>query len=820
MPNKEQNKRIVLPVTGMHCASCAANVSRRLSQVDGVAGADVNLAAGKADIIVKDESFSIRKAVEAVEEIGFGIDTSFEKYSIADMSCASCVASIEKTLNRLDGVTFSKVNLADKSLEARYIPTVVSSEEITKLLTDIGYPPQKIDAKTSPDITQRYIDDYKAYKNRFIIAIIGSALVMALSMLKILPETASRWILLFLTASILIVSGRSFYVGGFKSLWRLMPDMNSLIAIGTASAFIYSAVATVFPRAMPTVAELPPVYYESAVMIVALILLGRAIEARMRSRASDAISGLIKLTPKTAKVVRNGRSIEIKTDEIERGDIIRIRSGDRIPTDGVVAGGESWIDESMLTGESQPIKKIPGDPVYGGTINGSGSFEMEASKIGSETMLAGIIRLVEQAQASKASIQRLADKIAGIFVPTIIIIASITFIVWMFAGSDPKLPFALKTFVSVLIIACPCAMGLATPMAIMVASGSAARRGIIFKNAEALETAANLKTVVLDKTGTITRGKPEILRITTTSEFNPSQIMKIAASIESGSDHPLAGSIIQKAEELNQALIPLQSSQTITGKGIKGRFKTTGLYDELKGVLPDTEIFVGSIDLIKEKAKYSDRIENQLNDILSKADASVICIATNTKLLGYIEIADVIRPTSKKAIERLRQMGLQVVMLSGDRELVAKRIAEEVGIDDVISEVLPDRKYNKIKELQGKGGLIGMVGDGINDAPALTQADVGFAIGAGSDIAIESSDVTLIGSELEAVPQAIEISKKTIGTIKQNLFWAFAYNIVLIPIAAGVLYPAAGILLSPVFAAGAMAFSSISVVLNSLKLKK
>ncbi|MBT7788315.1 MAG: copper-translocating P-type ATPase [Calditrichaeota bacterium] len=735
-------------------------------------------------------------------------DVYTQRFNVDGMSCAACVNAVEKTLGRVDGIEAVTVNLANKSADIKHNPNTVQLSEIANALTEIGFPAEPVNEDSAPtDLVERHFADYKSNRNKFIFAGLASIVVMLLSMTDLVDVKFARLLSFLITSAVIFFPGRHFFTSAFKLAIRRTSDMNTLIAIGTGSAFIFSLIGTFIPAAIPSSMELPPVFYDTAVMIIALILLGRTFEARAKSSASNAISGLMKLSPKTAMVVRNGETIETPTDQLKVDNIIRVRAGERIPTDGELSDGSSSIDESMLTGESIPVMKIKGDHLYGGTLNGSGSFLMKATRIGSETALAGIIKLVEQAQGSKAPIQRLADKVASVFVPVVLGIAAITLVIWLIAGPDPILSHALTAFVSVLIIACPCAMGLATPTAIMVGSGTAARHGVVFKGADILESAGNIQTLLLDKTGTVTTGKASVTTISPISGVTDSELLTIAAAIETGSDHPLATAVNRAAKERELEIPSADNFNSIPGHG-------------MEAVVEGETIKVGSFEWMQESGVNVN--EQNLSDINNRQERgeSVITIARNSELIGWLGVTDTPRETSVSAIKALKAIGLEIVLLSGDRKKVADQIGNEVGVDKVIAEVLPSGKVQEVKNLQFQNRSVGMVGDGINDAPALAQANVGFAIGTGSDIALEASDVTLVGSDLNGVTFAIRMARQTVRVIKQNLFWAFGYNSLGIPIAAGVLYPLTGELLSPMIAAAAMAFSSVSVVMNSLRLRK
>ncbi len=731
-----------------------------------------------------------------------------QRFSVDGMSCAACVNAVEKTLSRLDGVEKVSVNLANKSADIKYHHEAIEASKIAEILTKIGYPAEPVDKDSiPPDLLKRHFAEYELNRNKFVFAGIASVFVMLLSMTDVVDAIYSRLLCFVITSFVIFFPGRHFFSGAFKLAVRRTADMNTLIAIGTGSAYVFSIIGTFIPFAIPSEDGLPAVYYDTSVMIIALILLGRTLEARAKSHASDAISGLMKLSPKTAIVLKEGRTLDVSTDDLQTGDIIRVRAGERIPTDGELTEGSTSVDESMLTGESIPVMKLKGDYLYGGTLNGSGSFLMQATRVGSETALAGIIRLVEQAQGSKAPIQRLADKVAAVFVPVVLVIAIITLTVWLLVGPEPVLSYALTAFVSVLIIACPCAMGLATPTAIMVGSGTAARQGVVFKGAEILESSGNIHTLLIDKTGTVTTGKPSVTKILPIPGISEIELLAIAACAEAGSDHPLAAAVFRKASEMDLDIPNAKDFNSNSGKGIEA-------------VVEGNYVRVGSLNWLLESGIKFSKNTIEITQQLSDRGESIVLVARNSESIGCIAISDTVRETSKSAIKDLKSIGVEVVLLSGDKRNVAEQIGKEIGIDRIIAEVLPSGKVAEVKNLQSEAKNVGMVGDGINDAPALAQSNVGFAIGTGSDIALEASDVTLVGSELTGVTFAIRMARQTVRVIKQNLFWAFGYNSLGIPIAAGVLYPLTGELLSPMIAAAAMAFSSVSVVINSLRLRR
>ena len=619
----------------------------------------------------------------------------------------------------------------------------------------------------------------------------------------VLPSTIRNFLLFVLTTPVLVFAGSQFFSGAWKLFKHFRADMNTLIAVGTGSAFLYSAAVTFFPFIFP--AGLQHVYYDTAAVIIALILFGRLMESRAKKKTSDAIHHLMALQPKTARVVRNGEELEIPISEVEVGDIVMVRPGEKIPVDGVVKSGRTSVDEAMITGESIPVEKNINDMVIGGTINKTGSIEFVARKIGKDTVLAQIIRLVQEAQGSKAPIQRLADVIAGYFVPVVIVLALITLGIWLTVGPEPTITHALIAFVTVLIIACPCALGLATPTSIMVGTGKGAENGILIRNAEALEIAHKLNAIILDKTGTISTGQTRVTDIMTNDGIEEVQLLKISASLEKGSEHPLGEAIVRAAEERNLKLLKIDDFEALPGMGIRGK-------------LDNRSILLGNRNWFEENHFNLEKFDAVLNRLADEGKTSIL-VAEEQKIQGIIAVADTIQEDSEQAIARLKKLGMKVFMLTGDNQRVARAVAEKVGVDEFYAEVRPGQKASYVKKLQKQGYRVGMVGDGINDAPALAQADVGIAMGSGTDIAMEASDITLVRGRLSSVPVAIELSRATMRNIKQNLFGSLFYNSLGIPIAAGILYPFLGILLNPIIAAAAMAASSVTVVSNALRLK-
>ncbi len=796
--------KITLPVKGMTCASCVKAVENALCKVKGVTDVSVNFASEKASLTASDD-ISIKSLMQAVKDEGYEVATSRLEFAIKGMTCAACVAAVERALKRLYGVVSVNVNLASGKAVVEYIPTLTGFEDFKKAVKAKGY---EAEAVTEEFIDREKDSREKEYGNlllRFRVSAVISALILLGSFTSI--PLLSNWYILFLLATVVqFWAGIRFYKAAWVAIRHLSTNMNTLIAMGTSAAYLYSVTATFFPGIFETVGLRAHIYFDTSSIIIALILLGRLLEAKAKGKTSEAMRKLIGLQAKTAMVVRDGSESEIPIEDVSAGDTVIVRPGERIPVDGIVTDGYSSVDESMLTGESLPVEKATGDTVFGGTINKFGSFKLKATRSGSETALAQIIRLVEEAQGSKAPIQRLADRIASIFVPVVIIAATITFVIWYFLGPEPAFTRALMNFIAVLIIACPCALGLATPTAIMVGTGKGAEKGILIRNAEALETAHRIQTIVLDKTGTITKGEPELTDITGTDGSDKNAVLQLSASAEKVSEHPLAEAIVRKARELGLDLREPENFTAIPGGGVRARIGTD-------------DVFIGNVSLLKKEgidpAAVSDMVEK-----LSSEGKTAVLISVNNELKGVLGIADSIKEGSVEAISELKKMGVEVVMLTGDNERTASRIAELVGIDRFFAEVLPEGKVEAVKKLKEEKKIVAMVGDGINDAPALAEAHVGIAIGTGTDIAMEASDITLIKGDLRSVVEAIKLSKLTLRTIKQNLFWAFFYNVVGIPIAAGILYPFGGPLLNPVFASAAMAFSSVSVVTNSLRLRK
>lgn len=797
-------KRIDIPITGMTCAACVTAVEKTLKNIEGVEDVTVNLASEKATVIAE-KPLDIKGIEEAVRSEGYGVLINRIDFAVKGMTCAACVAAVEKALRSLDGVMNVTVNLASEKASVEYIPTLVSFTDFKRVIAEAGY--------NAEEITEEYVDreresrerEFNELKKRFIISACLTLPVILGSIINI-PILSSWFILFLISTPVQFWAGMRFHRAAWSALKHRTTNMNTLISIGTFAAYIYSVIATFSPSLFERGGLTPDVYYDTSATIITLILLGRLLEAKAKGRTSEAIKRLMRLQPKTARVLRDGQEKEVLIEEVTPGETVIVRPGERIPVDGEIIEGFSTVDESMLTGESLPLEKSVGDTVFGGTINKAGSFRLRAAKVGRDTALGQIIRLVEEAQGSKAPIQRLADKVASVFVPSVISIALATFMIWFFLGPERSFTLSLMNFIAVLIIACPCALGLATPTAIMVGTGRGAERGILIRDAEALEIAHKVQCIVLDKTGTITKGEPEVTDVYVSDELNEKEVLLMAASAERYSEHPLGDAIVREALKRGIELKEAINFTSIPGGGVKA-------------IVTDRHIFIGNQKLLEaEGVDIKGFIP--VSERFSEEAKTPVFVAIDGKINAVIAIADTIKEGSIQAIRELKDMGIEVTMLTGDHRKTAQAIANITGVERVFSEVLPHQKVEVVRSLKKEGKVTAMVGDGINDAPALTEADIGIAIGTGTDIAMEASDITLIKGDLRGVVEAIKLSKQTMKTIKQNLFWAFFYNVIGIPIAAGLLYPFGGPLLNPMIASAAMAFSSVSVVTNSLRLRK
>ncbi|MBI2327693.1 copper-translocating P-type ATPase [Candidatus Curtissbacteria bacterium] len=747
-------------------------------------------------------------------------------FPIKGIHCASCIRVLERSLKKVDGVSEAVVNLATGKASVLFDPEKVKNQDLESAVSNVGYKALiNEQTKSEDDQKKEREKELKDLRNKVALSLFSGSLILWGSF-PALMETAplvlrNSLIQLFLAIPVQFWAGFEFYRATIPALKHRTANMDTLVAIGTTVAFGYSATVTIFPGILQNIGIEPSPYFDVSTIIIGLILLGRYFEAKAKAGTSEAIKKLIGLQAKTARVMQHTKEVDVPIEQVVIGNIIRVRPGEKIPVDGVIIEGESSIDESMITGESIPTDKAKGDTVIGATINKTGTFTYKATKVGSDTMLAQIIKLVEAAQGSKAPIQRLADLISSYFVPIVIMLAFVTFGVWYIFPAQPAFLFALLNTIAVLIIACPCAMGLATPTAIMVGTGKGAQQGILIKDAESLEIANKINTIIFDKTGTLTKGKPEVTDVIPSPSVIPAKagihnqkilkqvqddILKLAASIEKGSEHSLAEAIVKKAEDEKLVLDKVEGFQAIAGHGVEG-------------FVGKNQIFLGNRRLIEKEKIALASLEREISK-LENEGKTVMILAANRKLAGLIAVADTVKDSAKDGVSKLQKRGIEVVMITGDNQKTASAIAQKLGIKRVLSEVLPDQKEAEVRKIQAEGKKVAMVGDGINDAPALAAADVGIAMGSGTDVAIEAADITLINKDLTSVASAIELSKKTMRTIKLNLFWAFGYNVLLIPVAMGVLYPFLGILLNPIFASVAMAASSISVVSNSLLLKR
>jgi P-type Cu+ transporter len=806
-------QEIRLPITGMTCAACEKNVTRALAKADGVSEAVVNLATENASVKYDPALTEPGKLIERVQQFGYGVATATVDLPITGMTCAACEKNVTRALKKPVGVLDVNVNLATEKARVTYIPSAVRRADLIAAVENAGYGVIDTSGVAEVDDAERKAreDEIRRQRNLVILGSVFSIPLIVLSMTRHFMHDIpfimnsfpvlmnSWWVYVFaaMATPVQFVLGKQYTIGAYKSLKNGTANMDVLVALGAWAAYIYSLVVMLnmlFPFSRDIKGG---EYFESAAVILTLITLGKLLEARAKGRTSEAIKKLMGLTPDTATLLRGEDEITVKLSEVVLGDRLLVRPGERIPVDGLVEEGHSSVDESMLTGESMPVSKAVGSEVIGGTVNKQGRLVVEAARVGSETALAQIVRLVEQAQGSKAPIQRVADQVSGIFVPIVLVLATLTFLGWYFVGNIGFTTSMLHA-IAVLVIACPCALGLATPTAIMVGTGRGAEMGLLFKNSEALERAHKIKAIVLDKTGTITRGEPTVTDVLAFG-MSENEVLALAAVAEKGSEHPLGRAIVDKAKKMGLAFSPVQDFEALSGKGIRA-------------VVNAKTILIGSPRFIAEQGIDITTISESVTKLQEKARTAVV-VAVDGIAAGLIGIADTVKEGSAEAIAQLKALGIETTMLTGDNRLTAEAIAHEVGIEKVFAEVLPSEKANKVQSLQGEKQVVAMVGDGINDAPALAQADVGIAIGTGTDIAMEASDVTLMSGDLRAVARAIRLSKATMWTIYQNLFWAFIYNIILIPVAmSGTL--------QPMLAAGAMAFSSFFVVTNSLRLRK
>lgn len=817
-PTISSATRLSLPVEGMTCASCVGRVEKALKAVRGISTASVNLATERADITLTDSGDAL-SAVRAIESAGYSVRHEITELAIEDMTCASCVGRVEKALAQTPGVIEAGVNLATERARIIHFAGVVSVADLEAAVVKAGYTSRRLSAEsanTEDQDNERRKGEARSLRRALYTAAIFTLPVFILEMgshvipgmhdlvMRTLGQQMNWYIQFVLATIVLFGPGMRFFRKGIPALLRGAPDMNSLVSVGTIAAYGYSVVATFIPGVLPK--GTANVYFEAAVVIVTLILLGRTLEARAKGRTSQAIKRLVGLQAKTARVDRNGKIVEIPLDQVATDDVILVRPGEKIPVDGEVVDGSSYVDESMITGEPVPVSKGIGAEVVGGTINKTGAFSFRVTKIGANTVLAQIIRLVEQAQGSKLPIQALVDKVTMWFVPAVMAGAGVTFIIWLFLGPDPALTFALINAVAVLIIACPCAMGLATPTSIMVGTGRAAELGVLFRKGEALQALRDVSVVALDKTGTLTKGRPELTDLVPAEGFEYKEVLALVAAIETRSEHPIAEAIVAAAKQQDITLASVESFEAVPGFGVSAQ-------------VAGRTVAVGA-------DRYMTQLGLDVNSLqptarrLGEQGKSPLYAAIDGRLAAIIAVADPIKETTPEAIRALHALGLKVAMITGDNKATAAAIARQLGIDEVAAEVLPDGKVAALKKFRANGARVAFVGDGINDAPALAESDVGLAIGTGTDVAIEAADVVLMSGDLRGVADAIALSQATIRNIKQNLFWAFAYNALLIPVAAGLLYPLNGMLLSPMFAAAAMALSSVFVLGNALRLKR
>ncbi|WP_077622638.1 heavy metal translocating P-type ATPase [Sediminibacillus massiliensis] len=789
-----ENKQVSLGVTGMTCAACSNRIEKVLNKMDGVE-AQVNLTTEKATVAYNPERASIEDITSKIEKIGYGVRSEKADFDVFGMTCAACSTRIEKVLNKQEGVSKASVNLTTESASIEYNPVLVDQHALIEKVRKLGY-----DAKPKAESEEKQTYKEKELqhkKTKLIISAVLSAPLLLTMLVHLfnmsLPALfMNPWFQFTLATPVQFIIGWQFYVGAYKNLKNGGANMDVLVALGTSAAYFYSLYEAL--RTIGNPGYMPHLYFETSAILITLILFGKYLETRAKSQTTNAISELLNLQAKEARVIRNGKEEMVPVESVVEGDHLVVKPGEKIPVDGIVLKGRTSVDESMLTGESIPIEKDSGAKVIGSTINKNGSIVMEATKVGKDTALASIIKVVEEAQGSKAPIQRLADVISGYFVPIVVGIAMVTFVVWIAFVQPGQFEPALVAAIAVLVIACPCALGLATPTSIMVGTGKAAESGILFKGGEHLEGTHQLDAIVLDKTGTITKGKPEVTDFTGDEEA-----LQLLASAEKGSEHPLAEAIVSHATEYGIDFIDVDEFTAIPGHGIEA-------------VISGKRILVGNRTLMRNNQIELKDTEEKLTDFETDGKTAML-IAIDGMHRGIVAVADTIKETAPEAIKQLKAMGIEVIMLTGDNERTAKAIAEQAGIDQVIAQVLPEEKSDKVKEIQLQGKKVAMVGDGVNDAPALVTADIGIAIGTGTEVAIEAADVTILGGELLLIPKAIKISHETIRNIRQNLFWAFGYNTAGIPIAA------AG-LLAPWIAGAAMALSSVSVVSNSLRLKR
>ena len=811
-----------LGVSGMTCAACVGRVERGLKKVDGVQVANVNLATERATVTFDPAKTTPSALLEKVKDIGYEPITQTLELGVTGMTCAACVGRVERALQKVDGVLEANVNLATERATIKLVPAQSGAAHLKRAIREAGYGVLETQAGESREDAERAAREREvsSLRSSVIFAAVFGFPLLVIAMLPMLwepamtaqmrwlPMQAWNWIMLALAVPVQFGPGLRFYKNGWKALISRSPDMNSLVMIGTSAAFFYSLAVVLFPRFFPSNAR--HVYFESAAVVISLVLLGKYFEAIAKGRTSQAMKKLIGLQAKTARVLKDGQELEINIDEVLPGDVIAVRPGEKIPVDGLVTSGSSFVDESMITGEPIPVAKLEGAKLVGGTINQNGALTFTANAVGEDTVLAQIIKLVETAQGSKPAIQGLADKVVAVFTPVVLGIATLTAIVWLIFGGANAVGFALVNTVAVLIIACPCAMGLATPTSVMVGTGKAAELGVLFRKGEALQSLQETQVVALDKTGTLTKGKPAMTDFSVIEGFERNRVLKLVASVERESEHPVARAIVQAAQFEGIALEKPEQFENTPGFGVSAR-----VTDESGNQI---SVQVGADRMMTQLGLDVSTLSSEANR-LGDQGKTPLYAAIDGRLAAIIAVADPIKDGSLEAVRALHKMGLKVAMITGDNTRTAQAIGKQLEIDDVLAEVLPAGKADAIKSLQARGQRVAFVGDGINDAPALAQADVGLAIGTGTDVAIETADVILMSGDLRGVPNAIALSRATLSNIRFNLFWAFAYNIVLIPVAAGALYPFLGWTLNPVLAGAAMGLSSVFVLTNALRLR-
>ncbi|MED3915768.1 heavy metal translocating P-type ATPase [Priestia megaterium] len=800
----DKQKEATLQIMGMTCAACSNRIEKGLKKIEGVKEANVNLALERSTIIFDPSKTSPQAFEEKIEKLGYGVVSEKAEFAITGMTCAACSTRIEKGLNKLEGVTKASVNLALETASVEYSPSQIAPQDITQRVEKLGYG-AKLKSEEKEEEQSYREKELSKQKGKFWFSFILSvpllwAMVSHFTFTSFIPlphMLMNPWVQLALATPVQFVVGKQFYVGAFKALRNKSANMDVLVALGTSAAYFYSLYSSL--KSLGSSAHTAQLYYETSAILITLILLGKLFEANAKGRSSEAIKKMMSLQAKTAVVIRDGAEVEIPVEEVQKGEVIFIKPGEKVPVDGEIIEGQSALDESMLTGESVPVDKNIGDKVIGATLNKNGFLKIKATNVGRETALAQIIKVVEEAQGSKAPIQRLADYISGIFVPIVVGIALLTFFVWYIWIAPGEFAPALEKLIAVLVIACPCALGLATPTSIMAGSGRAAEFGILFKGGEHLEATHKIDTILLDKTGTVTNGTPELTDVRIAQGYEENELLQLVASAERLSEHPLAQALVAGIKNKGIEIQDPLSFEAIPGYGVKA-------------TVQERELLVGTRKLMNQhKVNINTALEEMTN--LEREGKTAMLVALDGKYAGMLAVADTIKATSKEAVSRLKEMGLEVIMITGDNRQTAQAIAMQAGIEHVIAEVLPEGKAEEVKKLQRQGKQVAMVGDGINDAPALALADIGMAIGTGTDVAMEAADITLMRGDLMSIADAIEMSRKTISNIKQNLFWAMGYNTLGIPIAA------VG-LLAPWVAGAAMAFSSVSVVLNALRLQR